>query len=138
MSVVRFRDQVFLQKNSHWFLWEPAWGMFRPIDALQWDGSSFTVDDTAYCSDPMSELYGFKTVEMRNVCSKLTELFESVVEDAPSVDSICIGPSTWFRDRQVAMTPCASKDFASWKKLCNGKSKTCRNIVRNKFTKRNL
>ena len=139
MSLVSFQGDTYLQRGEHWFLWESAWGMFRPITALQWDGIQFRKNDKPYCLDPLDELFGFGTMKMKEACTLLTDMYESKLESALPVASLCIGPATWIRDRQVSLTPCAPSDLASWKRLCSGRAKTCKQSVpRQRFTKRNL
>lgn len=138
MGVVKFKDRVFLFTNSKGYIWETAWGMFRPIDSFYWDGTRFRIDDQAYCQDPMDDLYGFATKEMKQLCIKLTDDYEDDVPIAPDVLFVDIGNVEWFRDRPVTLSPCAPRDVASWKKLTKGRALTCRRHPRNKFTKRTL
>jgi hypothetical protein len=133
--LVRFQDKVFLFKKSKWFMWESAWDCFRPVDAVSWDGTKYVIDDKAYCSDPSSDYYGFGSKQMEDFCESL----EYDISKAIPVSSIPVGNSEWFRDRMITIAPCASRDKTSWKKmLCGTPYKTCRNITRNRFTKRNL
>jgi hypothetical protein len=136
--LVRFQDKVFLNIGSKWFIWESSWDRYRPIDGMKWNGTQFILDDVAYCTDPSSELYGYGSQTMSDFCSALGEKYDAT--KAKQVDSIAIGNSPiWFRDRMISLTPCAPKDVASWKRmLCGGRARTCRNITRNRFTKRNL
>ena len=139
MSLLRFQDKTYLQRSDVWFLWESAWGMFRPITALQWDGTQFVVNDTAFCADPTDPLFGFGSDKMKEVCTILTDQYEPQLEKARNVASICIGPPSWVRDRQVSLTACAPQTTESWKRLCNGRSKTCKRVqVRQRFTRRIL
>ena len=139
MSLLRFQDKIYLQRSDTWFLWESAWGMFRPIEALQWDGKQFVLQDAAFCSDPMDELFGFGSLKMKEVCELLTDMYEPKLDTARAVPSLCIGPPTWVRDRQVSLTACAPRTVESWKRMCNGRARTCRSLaVRQRFTKRKL
>lgn len=133
MNTFRFRDQIFANYKSNWFVWEPAWECYRPITAVQWTGTTFSVDDRAYTKDPMDPLYGYGSPQMKQVCEILGS-----PKDIVDVNSLCVGPHEWFRDREVSVHPCAPRDMSSWKRMVHGKHKTCRVIVRNKFTKRNL
>jgi hypothetical protein len=136
MSLVTFQDRTFLDYKGHWFLWEPSWESFRPIDAVQWDGVSFVIDDRAYCKDPLDELYGYGTRQAKEVCDRLAPLRQ---QRAVAIETPVIGKSEWFRDRNVALHPCAPRDKESWKRMCRGRVHTCRRpLVRNKFTRRNL
>lgn len=136
--LVRFHDTVYLHIKSRWFVWESAWSMFRPIDGLAWDGAKYIMNDTAYCSDPTSKYYGFGSEPMYTLCYHLTHEYSEKVADAPTVPSLTIGPSTWFFDRTMSLTPCAPTDKSSWRRAINGKRKTLRVLTRKTFTKRNL
>lgn len=136
MSLVTFQDRTFLDYKGRWFLWEASWESFRPIDAVQWDGTSFVIQDRLYCTDPMDELYGYGSTQMKELCSHLKPLRE---RKSLAVETPVIGEPEWFRDRQVAVHPCAPRDKESWKRMCRGRVHTCRRAVaRNKFTRRNL
>lgn len=139
MSLVSFQGTTYLQRSGHWFAWESAWGTFRPIDALQWDGARFITDDRAYCGDPTNDLFGFGSEAMKEACAILTDTYESKLDGAAPVSSLCIGEGTWVRDRQVSLTPCAPTDVASWKRMCGNRTSTCKQrLVRRQCTKRNV
>ena len=138
--LVRFADQVFLH-NTSWFIWDTAIGMFRPIHGFAWDGYQMIVNDACYTADPMDETYGFGSVEMYKTCMDLTNLYEDKIPSAPTASFLDLGDLVWFRDRPVSFTSCAPRDLASWKRLVNGRPRTCRHRdshAKNKFTKRNL
>jgi hypothetical protein len=136
MSLVAFQDRTFLDYKGRWFLWEPSWESFRPIDALQWDGTSFLINDRTYCKDPTDALYGYGTPQMKDVCDRLVSFHE---RSSLAVETPIIGQPEWFRDRYVALHPCAPRDKDSWKRMCRGRVHTCRRpVARNKFTRRNL
>jgi hypothetical protein len=133
----QFADRIYLQIKTQWFVWEPSWESYRPIDNVSWNGTKFEIDDKAYCSDPTSELYGYGNEKMLELCQLLSEKY--AVKDAKKIHTLATSSAVWFRDRMVSLTPCAPKDKESWKRmLCGTRAKTCRNIVRNRFTKRNL
>lgn len=137
MSVVRFRDDVFLDYKGNWFLWEPSWEKFRPIDAVQWDGSTFQIVDTQYCSDPMDEWYGYGSEKMKELCDALEPFYYK--GEPKQVESLAIGNSEWFRDRLMALSPCAPRDKESWKRMCHGRTRTCRRPPRvQKLTRRSI
>lgn len=139
MEFIRFQDKIFLQKGSQWFLWESAWDMFRPICAVAWDGSRFTIDDEIYCKDLFDEYYGFGSPEMYRICEKLTDEFEQKLDEAKPVHNICIGRNPeWFRDSPQVLTVCAPRTIESWKAKANsiGKRRTLKNCSRHTFTKR--
>ena len=131
-----FRDNTFLEHKGWWFLWEPSWEGFRPIDSVRWDGARFAIDDQSYCSDPTDELYGYGSKQMRELC----ELLKNKHNDNPTiVDALTIGPLEWFRDRRVPINPCAPRTILSWKRMTQNKPRTCRKAPRgNKFTRRIL
>jgi len=138
MSLVQFQDLVILNYKTLWFLWEPAWETFRPIDAIRWNGVAFVVDDRKYTSDVLSEDYGFGSPTMRKVCEGLTEKFQSRISSAPRVQTPEVGPTEWFRDRFVSFTPCALKDKSSWRKMCRGKHRTLRHAPKLHRTRRHV
>ena len=136
MSVVQFQDKTFLQYKKYWFVWESAWDSFRPIDGLVWNGKTFTIDDSSYCGNPLDELYGFGTEQMKQVCELLHEKYTS---NPKHVTGLNIGNSEWFYDRFVTMTAHAPRDRQSWKRMVQGKHRTCRHAPRGKkLTRRNL
>ena len=135
MSVYQFRDSTFLLYKSLWFVWESAWDGYRPVDALRWNGTRFEVDDARYTSDPTDSLYGYGSESMQKVCEHLSDTYPQSL--AKPVRHLTVGPPEWFRDRMVSLTTCAPRDTASWKKMCQGRHRTCRRGPRNRFTKRN-
>ena len=136
--LVRYQDRVFLQEGKYWFLWDTALSIFRPIDGFGWDGTHWVVDDRAYCKDPLVKTYCFGSKEMGEYCVKLTKKYVDRIETAPTATYIAIGNPTWFRDRPVNFTHAASRDVASWKRLVNGRARTCKRRSTNKFTKRTI
>lgn len=131
-----FHDNLVLEYRGRWFLWEPAWESFRPIDSVQWDGTSFQFNDTAYCSDPTSELYGYGTPQMKELCDLLYDKHDL---KPAKVDTLPTKDLEWFYDRRIAMTPCVPRNKASWKRLVQNKPRTCRKMPRGKkFTRRAL
>lgn len=137
MSLSQYGDSVFLNYKQNYFLWEPAWEGFRPVDAVQWTGTSFQIDDSAYTQDITDPLYGYGSESLKKVCDVLTETYGPSVPSAPVIETPEIGPLTWFRDRHVSLTPCTPIDLPSWKRLVRRGRRTCRRGPRNKFTKRN-
>ena len=136
MSLVQFQDHIYLGYKSNWFVWEPAWESFRPIHSVAWNGTRFQIDDRGYCDDLTSELYGYGSPQMKQVCDHLAEAFEPRFKEAIPVSSPEIGPLTWFFDRRVSLSSCAERDKASWKRMCRGRRKTCRKGNAEKFTRR--
>ncbi len=138
MGLYKFQDKTFVYYNRIWFLWEPAWESFRPIDALAWNGSSYVVVDTTFCSDPMDEFYGYGSLNMKLICDGLTETCVSQLSNAQVIDMPEISNKglVWFYDRRVALTPCCPRDKQSWKRMAQGRYKTLRNGHAEKFTRR--
>jgi hypothetical protein len=132
--LVRFQDRIFLQQGR-WYLWDSAIGLFRPIDGFAWNGTSWVIDDHKYRTDPLEKIYGFGTAEILAKCIELSKKFE---DTAPTVSYLAIGSPQWFRDRPVNFTHSASRDLGSWKRMTQGRSRTCKRRSTNKFTKRNL
>ena len=134
----RFKERVFLKKGE-WFVWEPSWDMFRPISAFSWDGKSYVIDDSQYTKDPFSDLFGFGTPEMKDICIKLTDDNLQNIENAPHVVEACIGTPIWARDRFVVMEPESIPTWRTHLRSIGCRARTCRSQPRGKkFTKRTL
>lgn len=129
---------VVCSVKNQWFVWEPAWESFRPIESIAWDGTAYVTNDRAYCSDPLDPLYGYGTPEMKKVCEALTSAQKNNVSNATVVSNLAVGPSEWMFDRMVALTPCAPRDRESWKRMTRGRTRTLRAGPRNKLTRRTL
>jgi hypothetical protein len=129
-----FRDNTFLEYKRFWFLWEPAWEAFRPIEGISWDGTTFQLKDDAYCSDPTNRMYGYGSTQMIELCELLKDKYD---EDAAKVSTLPIG-TEWFRDRFVSLTPCASRDIKSWKRMVQNHPRTCRKAPRGKKLTRRI
>lgn len=138
MNLQTIAGHTFLEYKRYWFVWEPAWESFRPIDSFAWSGTEYVLNDRAYCSDPMDPLYGYGTSQMKHLCDALTQSMGPRIGMAVSVQSPCIGPSEWFFDRQVSLTSCAPRDQSSWKQMIRGRHRTLRQRLRQKFTRRTL
>ena len=130
-----FRDRIVLEHKSWWFVWEEAWESFRPVNAIEWNGSAFVFDDREYCSDPSDPLYGYGSQMMKDLCALLGDVrLEELPED---MDTLETSNMEWFFDRRVAVTPCAPRDHASWKRMVQNDGRTCRKAPKGtKFTRR--
>jgi hypothetical protein len=128
-----FHDKTFLEYKQWWFVWEPAWETFRPIQGVAWDGHTFQIQDDMFCSDPTDPLYGYGSSQMRELCGLLSERMGEPVK----VSTLPIGKE-WFRDRFVDFTPCASRDIQSWKRMVHNKPRTCRKAPRGKKLTRRI
>jgi hypothetical protein len=134
----RFKERVFLKKNG-WFVWESSWDMFRPISAFVWNGKSYGIEDSLYTKDPFSELFGFGSPEMKDICSKLTDEYLGDIENAPTVREACIGAPIWLRDRFVVTQPEYVNTWRTHLRAIGCRARTCRGQPRGKkFTKRTL
>jgi len=128
MSLYRLGEQTFLDYKSSWFVWESAWDSWRPIEGVSWDGTRFRINDRVYTSDLFSELYGYGTPQMKAVCEALTATYGQARRSATVVNSLSIGPTEWWKDRFVCLSPCAPRTNESWKRMCKGKPRTCRQM----------
>jgi hypothetical protein len=126
-------DRLVLEYRGWWFLWEPAWDSFRPVDGIAWDGTRIVVDDRAYCSDPTDPHYGYGSALMKELCDLLADSRHDLPTEALWIP---IGSPEWFFDRPVTLTPCAPRDHPSWKRLTQGHHRTCRVRRSRKFTRR--
>lgn len=134
MSLYEFRDKTFLEYKNYWFVWEPAWESFRPFENILWDGTTFQIEDDVFCADPTSSVYGYGSAQMAQLCELLKDKYD---EQALKVSSLPIG-NEWFRDRFVSLTPCASRDPKSWKRMVQNKPRTCRKAPRGKKLTRRI
>ena len=125
-----FRDRLILEYKGWWFVWEEAWDGFRPVDRIQWDGSRFVLEDRSYCKDPTDPLYGYGSQNMKEFCELLGDRRnEEVPMEVKSLESTS---PEWFFDRYVALTACAPRDHASWKRMSQGKYTTLRKAPKGK------
>lgn len=134
MSLYKFQDYIYLEYKKRWFLWESAWEKFRPIHGIQWNGNAFVIDDKEYCSDPMDDLYGYGSSQMKQICDALTEKYSSQIKIVECPET---GNLEWFYDRRVSLTPCCPRTKDSWKRMVRGKYKTLRKGPAVTFTRRN-
>lgn len=136
MPAYEFRGNEYYEYKGWWFVWEPAWESYRPIDGIVWDGDSFVFEDREYCSDILDPLYGYGSNEMKELCELLSDRHS---EYAKPVEMLPVKSDTltWFFDRRVPVSPCQKGNLQSWKKLVQGKHRTLRKTPRgSKFTRR--
>lgn len=138
MRFEKYGDHVFFEYKGHWFVWESAWNQFRPIASCAWDGTAYVVNDKPFCADPMSPLYGFGSVAMKQLCEALTAKYGAEVSRASVVSTPSVGQAEWLFDRMAVLTPCAPRDRASWKQMIRGRYRTLRAKVPKKLTRRTL
>jgi hypothetical protein len=130
---IKFHNNIYLKTEKGWFLWEPAWGMYRPIEKLAWNGTSFKqVFDKKFLTIT-DEFYGFGSKEMYKYCENLGEPKES--KEA----YVYIGKNPeWWYDRPVVFAECTNKERVSWKKMVGKlRHNTHRNKQKIHFTRRN-
>lgn len=137
MALYRYQDTIYLIYKQLPFLWDSDWEMFRPVTSFAWDGTTFVIDDRMYCKDPTSPFYGFGSAAMKEACDLLTRTYGPKLSQAVSVRAPVIGPSEWWIDRMISLTPCAPRDRLSWRRMHKGKYYTPHQAPRNKFTRRN-
>lgn len=136
----RFGGHIFKKVDTQWFVWEPHWDSFRPIDGFGWNGTTYEVMDNTYTTDPFSETFGYGTVELQKLSQEITDRHIDEIESTPEVSFALVGTPTWVRDRWVVL---AKEDAAStWRKhiaAIRGRVRTCRKMPRGKkSTKRVL
>lgn len=134
MSLVKVGDSVLLRLKTAWFLWEPAWESWRPIDALAWNGEHIELQDRTYCADPLDPLYGYGSAKMQELCRILTDVYPA--SEAKPGPLPAVGPQEWFYDRFLSLTRCAPRDKASWKRFHKGRYRTPRNAPKTRLTLR--
>jgi len=134
MSLVKVGDMVLLRLKTAWFLWEPAWESWRPVTAVAWDGTGLTLDDRAYCADPLDPLYGYGSAKMKQLCDILTQTYTA--SEAKPGPLPAVGRQEWFYDRFLSLTPCAPRDKASWKRFHKGRYRTPRSAPKTRLTLR--
>lgn len=137
MSLFKFQDYTYLEYKKNWFLWESAWEKFRPIKGIQWNGTSFVVDDTDFCANPFDDLYGYGSLQMKQICDVFTEKYASQISKANIVLSPETGKLEWFYDRRACLTPCCPRTKDAWKRMVKRKYKTLRRGAADRFTRRN-
>jgi hypothetical protein len=72
---------------------------------------------------------------MKDLCDLLEEQrLETLPHEAKTLET---DGMEWFFDRRVAITPCAPRDHESWKRMVQGRGKTCRKAPKGqKYTRR--
>ena len=137
MSLYKFQDTIYLEYKKRWFLWESAWEKFRPIDSIEWNGTTFVVNDKEYCSNPLDECYGYGSPQMKQICDVFTQKYSSQISTAKLINTPEVGKSEWFYDRRAVLTKCCPRTKEEWKRMIRGKYRTLRKGNAEKFTRRN-
>jgi hypothetical protein len=137
MELCKFKETIYGKLANQYFVWDSGWESFRPIERIGWDGSKITFRDHKYKKDLFDPFYGYGSLEMKELCKKLTETIEL---DIPERDIPWF--SVWWRDRKCDFTSeCVPKTPESWIKYLrytNSKARTLRKHRENRATKRLL
>jgi hypothetical protein len=94
--------------GRQWVIWDPYW---RPIDAIEWTGTEWHVNDRTYSADPTDHLYLFGSFKLKHICENLPDPSEEDVYTG------WIGTPEWFFDRPVVLGACAPRTLESWKRM---------------------
>jgi hypothetical protein len=85
----------------------------------------------------MDPLYGYGSFSMKLLCEKLSEIY--LPDKARDVSFLSFGNVRWWRDRMVAVFDCADQSVDSWKRMCQGRARTCRQAPKGKkLTRRQI
>ncbi len=147
MDLVQFHDRLYGKYQSKLFTFESTWDSFRPITAIGWNGKQIVPIDREFKLDLFSPFYGYGSLEMKQLCRKLTE--ETELGNAKEIrDPIQLwrwyGETQlkWWNDRPcLFVSPCVPKDRHSWKeylKYLEVRAKTVRQPFKGRLTRRNL
>jgi hypothetical protein len=145
MELCEFRERIYGKYKSRLFVFESAWGSFRPIDGVGWDGRVLREVDEAYKQDIFSSAYGYGTENMKTVCDHLTRHVE-LEERVPISDSFQFWKwcgaqdAVWWRDRPCVFTSkCVGRTPEDWKRYVrhlHSKPQTLRQHLTRRLTKR--
>ena len=144
METVVFRDNTYGKFSGYLFIYDGAWGSFRPIKKVGWNGSVFVVDDSDFKKDLFSPDYGFGSAEMKQICRLLSENFEELISETiqdPILFWRWCGTSDvkWFKDRPaVFVQTCSSLDWQTYISYLGSKHRTLRRGPRGRMTRRLL
>jgi hypothetical protein len=139
MELIKFKGTIYGKVKTQFFVWEPSWESFRPIEKIAWNGKAIVAVDGIYKDDIFDPFYGYGSAEMKHLCKVLTENTDLGVSESDTMPWIA---GEWWRDRQCSFAnECTSRTPASWNryiKYMNSKSKTLRNHRETRATKRLL
>jgi hypothetical protein len=139
MELINFKGTLYGKLESQLFVWEAAWDSFRPIESIGWNGKEIIGVDTKYKQDIFDPYYGYGSLEMKQLCRRLTDITEL---DAPESGNISWLKGEFWRDRNCSFAfECSSRSVQSWKNYIaytNSRAKTLRKIPGNRITRRKL
>jgi hypothetical protein len=139
MELINFKGTLYGKLESQLFVWEAAWDSFRPIESIGWNGKEIIGVDTKYKQDIFDPYYGYGSLEMKQLCRRLTDITEL---DVPESGNISWLKGEFWRDRNCSFAfECSSRSIESWKKYIgymNSRAKTLRKIPGNRITRRKL
>ena len=139
MELIHFKGIIYGKLETQLFVWEAAWDSFRPIESIGWNGKEIIGVDTKYKQDIFDPYYGYGSLEMKQLCRRLTDITEL---DVPESGNISWLKGEFWRDRNCSFAfECSSRSIESWKKYIgymNSRAKTLRKIPGNRITRRKL
>jgi hypothetical protein len=140
MDVIK-HEELYCKLQFQLFLWDTGWEIWRPISAIGWNGSKITYDDYEYKKNIFDPYYGFGSLEMKELCKKLTDFVDrtNYTED---IEKLFDYPEFLY-DRKIRFLDCCPqlniKTKESWHKYLkymNQKSRTLRKFIDCKKTLR--
>ena len=146
MDTVSFHERIYGLYNHQLFTFEPTWDSFRPVSGVGWDGKHIVPIDKDYKVNIFDSYYGYGSLDMKNLCKKLTQ--ETELGNAKDIkDPIQLwkwyGEQNikWWKDRPcVFANLCVDRSHDSWKlylKYLDTRAKTLRQPLFGRQTKRN-
>jgi hypothetical protein len=118
MDVIK-HEELYCKLQFQLFLWDTGWEIWRPISAIGWNGSKITYDDYEYKKNIFDPYYGFGSLEMKELCKKLTDFVDrsNYTED---IEKLFSRPE-FFYDRKIEfLQGCVNiRTKESWKQLLN-------------------
>jgi len=139
MDVIKHQD-LYCKLEFQLFLWDTSWEIWRPITKVGWSGTKITYDDYEYKKDIFDQWYGFGSLEMKELCKKLT----AFIDRSKYTENIeKLFDPEFFYDRKVGFLDSCSdiKTKESWRaylKYLGTKNKTLRRFNDNRKTRRLL
>lgn len=144
MDLRTFHSRIYGKYENQLYVFEPTWDSFRPIEKVGWDGKQFAIVDTKYKEDLFNTIYGFESLEQKNLCRRLldeTELEHSVEVTDPITFWKWCGETEakLFIDRPcVFANSCVEKDWRRYLQYLNVRPRTLRHFPTGRITKRLL
>ena len=142
MDVIKHQE-LYCKLQFQLFLWDTGWEIWRPITKIGWSGTKITYDDHKYKKDIFDPYYGFGSLEMKDLCKKLTDFIDRT-KYTEDIEKLFIYPEFLY-DRKIEfleMCPQINlKTKQSWQKYLkymNQKSRTLRKFTDTRKTRRLL